>query len=207
MLTLFFCRCHGFYPPLSYLIQNFTYPYYTPRVNVRIRSLFLIRNVATLYVLFAAPSKAFSSHAFTRQNVLPLSYLNDAMFGAVSKVVLSKVKKLKHVPIGFNFARTAYFNTLATLDSMLSNTFSTVRLCTGVRSAITYPYSTSLPIVHTPVSKRPFSYTIYKFLHMSLNVWFRWPLHYQLSTHYSNVHKHWMLLKFLNNYYFKVYNL
>lgn len=175
---------------MSYLIQNFSYPYYTPRTNVRLRALFLIRNVATLYVFFGNPTRAFNLHAFSTQSVFPLPILRAAAFGAIARVTLSKVKKLKYTPIGCNFAITAHFNTLAALDNMLSKLPQEIKLCNGVRSAVEYPYSTGVPIVHTPVANRPFSYALYKFLYMSLNLWFAWPGHYRISTHYSNVRSH-----------------
>jgi len=192
---------------LSYLIQNFSHPHHSLRMNVRNRSALLARNTSVICFLLSNASRASSLISRTGANLQGLIGLRNEAFKYFSNSLLIKSKYLKYTPIGVNFPVSAYYQTLLQIDQHLDKKSSPSPLLPLTVRSVTYPYFAGLPIAITPISKKPFSYTLYKFLRMSMSVWFYWPRKYGTDIHYTDIQGQWYLLRFLNSYYFRVYNI
>lgn len=192
---------------VSYLIQNFYYQNSSLRMTIRVRSAILARNFHVIYILLSNSSKLF--------NILSQSYplyryilkIANLSFREIAKVLFTKVKLMRYTPIGVNFPLSARYQALKGLDLLLNGNDTPTQLLKLSDRSITNPYFMGTPIVITPVSKKPFAYTFYKFMRMTLNMWFYWPKKYSITTHYTDVVSGVTLLRFLNSYYFKVYNV
>lgn len=193
---------------MSYLIQNFTYTNHFIRSNLRVRTSILARNFLLIFVLFSNSSKLFNMNAQTYVHARQVLKIWNISFKALAKVLFPKLKFLRYTPIGINFPRSAHYRTLKSLNDLLHHEVKSPTLMLPLSThAVTYPYYTGSPIAITPIAKKPFSYAMYKFLRMSLNLWFSWPKQYKLSLHYTSLNNQWLFLRFLNKYYFKVYNV
>ena len=192
---------------MSYLIQNFYHQNSSLRMTIRIRSAILARNFHVIYLLLSNSSKLFNTLSQSYSSSRHILKIANLSFRAVAKVLFTKIKFIRYTPVGVNFPLTARYRALMGLDHLLSNNGTPLQLLKLSDRLITNPYFTGTPIVITPVSKKPFVYTFYKFMRMSLNMWFYWPKKYNITTHYTNVVSGVILLRFLNSYYFKVYNI
>jgi len=192
---------------MSYLIQNFTHTNYSMRLNLRSRAAFILRNIFLIYNLLIAPSKIINMLASNKYLWRQIRFIGSNFFSKLIKILFPKPRFVRYVPIGTNFARSAHRQSLQNLDLLLQNQTLPLQLPSPALAARQYPYFTGFSLSITPVAKKPFSLTLYKLLRMSLGVWFSWSRTYNLSVHYSNIHTQWLFLKFLNKYFFKVYNV
>ena len=192
---------------LSYVIQNFSYQTNSLRLNVRIRASIILRNFAVIYTLLLNSTKALSSLSITLSTRRQVYTMINGSFKALTRVVFPKVKYLKYVPIGLNFPLSARYTTLSSIDNMITRE-KAPRLFPLLQSReYLCPYFTGIPLIITPVANRPYSLALYKFLRLSLNNWIQWPRQYRIYSHYTNLNTYWYLLRFLNKYYFKIYNI
>jgi len=192
---------------MSYVIQNFQHGSHSTRMNLRSRSAFLVRNVLTIYTLLSSSSKAFnlpmSSVAFIRQ----VNHIGNKIFCKIAKVLFPKPKFLRYTPIGINYPLSAHREAIKGIDLLLEKKTLLKVHSFPSNSFLRCPYPIGSPIAITPVAGKAFSLALYKLLRMSLQVWFYWPRSYRITTHYTPLNSQWLYLKFLNKYFFKVYNI
>ena len=155
---------------LSYLIQNFTYPHHSLRMNVRNRSAILARNTSVICFLLSNASRASCLISRVGTNLQGLIGLRNEAFKYFSNSLLIKSKYLKYTPIGVNFPVSAYYQTLLQINLHLDERLAPIPLLLLTPRSLTYPYFAGLPIAITPISKKPFAYALYKFLRMSMSV-------------------------------------
>jgi hypothetical protein len=192
---------------LSYLIQNFSYTNFSLRISIRLLSSMLVRNVNVIILLLQTFTRALLPIHLTSINLIGLMPLLNTSFRYFTQVLLPKTKYLKYVPIGINLPLSTFYLTLRSLDLHLEGRYTPKTYLTSTTSTITNPYFSMIPICITPIAKKPYSYTLYKLLRMNLSIWFYWPPQYITKIHYTNITNQWYLLRFLNKYYMKVYNL
>lgn len=193
---------------MSYVIQNFSYTKPSLRSTMRTRAVILARNVPLIYTLLLKSARLMTLNAHSLKNVRFVFSLGNKEFKALSRVLFMKTKLLSYSPIGVNFPLSTHYSTLSNLNKLFSDkpTFENFPLSTYTKSFL-YPYFDSPQIAITPFAKKPFWYALYKLLRASLNLWFCWPRHLIFTTHFTSIHSTWLLLKFLNKFFFKVYNL
>lgn len=192
---------------MSYLIHNFAYPHYTTRSSLRTRSLLLVRNIAKLYLFLTLPVSVPSLSGLRRLHIPSWTVFYVSKFTGLAKLTLFKVRHLRYLPIGVNFARSAHYKTTFTLDKTFS-TFSTpATTLPFANKAITYPYSLGSYVLITPIANKPFSYTLHLFLKLSIRLWLCLPSSAKTSVHYSILQNEMLYLPFLNKYFFKIYNV
>lgn len=177
------------------------------RLTLRSRAAFLVRNSALIYTFLLSPIQSLNLSSSNYKYLRQLRYLGDKLFIQLSKTLFPKPKFIKYTPLGLNFPTSAHRQSMLYIDSALRGKYSTFWFAPVSQYTIKYPYFLGNSVAITPISKRPFSLTLYKFLRMNLDLWFSWPRVYMISTNYTNIKNSWLLLKFLNNYFFKVYNL
>ena len=192
---------------MSYLIQNFSYPHYTTRSSLRTRSLLLVRNISKLYLFLTSPVSIPLLSNFYRLHIPSWTAFYASNFTGLAKLTLFKVRHLRYLPVGVNFARSAHYKTTFTLNKNFStpSTPSTNLPFTG--RAVTYPYSLGSYVLITPITNKPYSYTLYLFLKLSIRLWFSLPSFAKTSVHYSVLQNEMLYLPFLNKYFFKIYNV
>ena len=192
---------------MSYVIHNFSPYAYTLRMNWKVRSLQLIRNYITLYTFFNS-RPLFALYA-TSTWVFPivLFHNNYTYFNRLYEILFPKIYEIKHSPIGVNFPRSAHLKTLLSLD---------ILFCTGqvnpvtlipFRSLRSYPYAFGTALAITATAKSFYSTILYRFLRMSLLLWFNFASTYKFWVHYTLMTSRFQLLPFTNKYYFKVYHV
>lgn len=192
---------------LSYLIQNFYYPTSSLRINLRVKSALLARNFLVIYTLFSNSSKLFNTLATSHVSSRYLLKIANIGFRAFVRVLFPKVTLLRYTPIGINFPLSARYRALLNIDYLMQDHGKPQQSLQLTNRFLTNPYFNGIPIAITPIAKKPFAYTFYKMLRMSLNVWFSWPKQFKLLAHYTSINSQWNFLRFLNKYYFKIYNV
>lgn len=192
---------------MNYLIQNFQYQQKTIRGNLRVRSSFIARNFALIYLLLSSSSVGYNLLAKTSLGDRTILKVGDAAFNALSKVLFWKIKNLKFTPIGTNFPVSAHYTGVVGLDNLISKTPYSPNFPLDTGRFFNYPYFMGNPIAITPISGKTYSYALYKLLRMSLNMWFCWPRHYRISINHTTINSYWLILRFLNKYFFKLYNI
>jgi hypothetical protein len=192
---------------MSYLIQNFANTQYSTRLNLRSRSAFLFRNATAIYGLLSTSSKAFNLPATNIIFIRQLNHVGNYIFRKLIKVLFPKPKFLKHTPIGINYPTSAHRESLRIIDVLLSKKLPSNLPNIRMGSFLRCPYFTGSQIAFTPIAGKAFFLALYKLLRMSLQMWFYWPRYYSITTHYTPLHSQWLFLKFLNKYFFKVYNI
>lgn len=192
---------------MSYLTQNFDYQYRSNRSNLRIRSSFIARNFTLIYLLLSNSSVGYNLLAQTSAYNKLILKIGNTAFNSFTKVLFWKVKSLKYTPIGVNFPLSAHFTGINGLDKLFTKSDNPVLFPNLSGRRFDYPYFSSNIISLTPISGKSYSYMLYKFLRMNLNVWFTWPKFYKITTNYTAINSYWLTLKFLNKYFFKLYNL
>ena len=192
---------------MSYVIQNFQQPVKSLRINVRIKASIILRNFAVIYSLLSDSTKFYNTFALTYVSRRQLMAMASVSFKALARVIFTKINYLRYTPVGLNFPLSARYNTLRNIDNLITRKEKPLNYLSLQARDFRCPYFTGIPIVITPIAKRPFSYTLYKFLRLSLSQWGQWPCQYRTAIHFTNVHSYWYLLTFLNKYYFKLYNI
>ena len=102
---------------------------------------------------------------------------------------------------------SAHYLALFNLNSFLGENNDLLTSFNPTQWAFTYPYLEGSQLAITPVAKNPMTYALYKFLRLNLNLWFYWPKKFLITTHYTPLASAWLLLKFLNKPFFKIYTI
>ena len=154
---------------MSYVIQNFSYPIKSLRLNVRIKASIILRNFAVVYSLLSNSAKLYNTIALTHAPQRQLMAMSHGSFRALARVLFTKIKYLRYTPIGINFPLSARYNTLRGISSLITRKDKPLSYLPLQARDFTCPYFTGMPIVITPIAKRPYSYTLYKLLRLSLS--------------------------------------
>lgn len=173
---------------MSYLIQNSVYPAHSIKISLRVRGAFLARNAGAIYALLGVATKAFNLPYPITQHNLYLLVNASYFFSKFAKVLFKPTKFLRYTPIGINFPISAHYRALANLDSLLVSDGKFMPVVNPTRgSYFSYPYYSRSQIAITPVTKKPFSLALHKFLRMNLNVWFYWPRAFKVSSNFTDI--------------------
>ena len=192
---------------MSYLIQNFFSPSHSLKISLRVRTSFVVRNLNVIFNLLSNHTYAFNlpnkSYTYPQQ----IFFNSIHYFTRVSTVLFPSPKFLKFIPFGINFPKSAQYKALSELNMKYANVPTTYVFPPLTTSAFMYPYFSRPQIVITNISRKPFALALYKFLRLSLNLWFSWPRGYKINSNYTSLAKSWYMLLFLNKYFFKVYSI
>lgn len=207
MLTLASNISHSTISFMSYLIQNLQQSHPSIRINLRVRTAFLARNIHVIYTLLTTGSLPWLFHKFTRSFSIHTALRFKHLFSKSARVLLPKPKFLRFVPMGVNFPNSAYYKTITGIERLVTGYRCTTELHSIPKHRIKYPYFTPHKVAITPVTNRAVFKALYKFLHMSLNLWCVWPRLYNLTAHFTPIGGNLLLVKFLSKYFFKVYSI
>lgn len=195
---------------LSYLIQNFPLNEASLRINLRLKSVWMARNAATV-ISVLGPS-------IRNINLLNLNYtlatykqlISPYLFSKLSKIIFPKTKSLKYAPIGLNFAKSVHHYGLRTATTALTSTNANPNSAILGRALVNYftsQYYYGSYVHLAMLSNKPMKLLIYKFLFSSLSCWFSWSKRLTVPLQCFAVLKNWRLVKFINLYYFKIYSI
>ena len=176
-------------------------------MSLRTRSAFLARNISVINSLLNSSALALSLQSFNYRYTLNVLVNMSYFFAQFTKVLFPKTKFLKYVPIGVNFPMAGHYKGMYDLTLLLHGHSVKKVLSRIPNTAFKYPYFARHRIALTPVAKKPYSLALYKFLRMTLNLWFVWPRAYKLTSHFTDISTSWLLVKFLSKYFFKVYSI
>jgi hypothetical protein len=195
------------YCPMSYVIQNFRSPSLTLRMSLKLKSLLVLRNAHALYTLFWLFSKPSQLGTINYHSAAILQKLSLMSSKRLPVIVFPRTAMLKRTPIGVNFNSSAFWTALSTILSMFSKREPLLYVHSPIVSTITYPFPKSTStVVMVPTSKALLT-ALHKFLLTSLSLWWVWPKNLKPGQLFINLHSYWFLLKFLNKYFYKVYNI
>ena len=156
---------------MSYLIQNSVYPAHSLKISLRVRASFLARNVSVIYMLLSTYTKAFNLPYPVSQHNLHFLVNAPHFFSKFAKVLFKPTKFLRYTPIGINFPISAHYRALANLDSLLASDDKFIPFANLTpHSHFSYPYYSRSHVAITPVTKKPFSLALHKFLRMNLSM-------------------------------------
>lgn len=192
---------------MSYVIQNFYYPTNSLRSTIRSRAAIIVRNFGLIYALFSNSTRAFNIMATTGKSPRYPHLLVDYYFNAFAKAVFKKASLLSYTPIGVNFPLSAQYNALYGINKLIDRNEPAKTYLSIPNRYFKMPYYEGYRVAITPISKKPLSYAVYKFLRITLLMWAYWPKRYKITANFTLLHSSWHLLKFLNKYFFKVYNI
>ena len=192
---------------MSYVIQNFYYPTNSLRSTTSSRAAIIVRNFGLIHALFSNSTKVFNMLATTGKSPRFSHLVTDLYFNAFAKAVFRKPSFMKYTPIGTNFPLSAQYNALYGINNLLSTKKSIKIFLPLPNNYFKMPYFEGYRVAITPISKKPLSYAVYKFLRLTLSMWIYWPKKYKITANFTLIHSSWHLLKFLNKYFFKVYNI
>jgi hypothetical protein len=190
---------------MSYIIQNFIRPHYSTRMTHRVQTSTLVRNYALIYLLSFSTAQSFNINANSWRNWQWCLKLHADAFRAFPKAALPKTKLLKYTPIGVNYPKTAYYRTLVNIDQMLDGEHEGSQTLLLTPYYYQNPYFVKTTLAITFISNRTFTYQLYKFLRLVMDLWFYWPRKFKISTNFTWLTIPWYQFRFLNRYYFKIY--
>ena len=157
---------------IGYLIHNFSYIYTAFRSNWRIKALYALRNFDRIYAFTATTTVPFNIYASTLcLSPILLKYMRH-YFTNLFHAAFPRPKEVRHAPLGVNFARSAHFTALTKLDETFTPFKDTSKVLPNTNSRITYPYATGFYMVLTPLLNNYLLDLFYRFLKLSLQVWF-----------------------------------
>ena len=193
---------------MSYLIQNSVYPAHSIKISLRVRASFLARNVGVIYTLLSAYTKAFNLPYPVTQHNLHVLVRASYLFSKFAKVLFKPTKFLRYTPVGINFPSSAHYRALANLGSLLAADDKFMPFANPrTDSYFSYPYYARSWVAITPITKKPFSLALHKFLRMNLDMWFYWPRAFKISSNFTDINSSWVFSRFLNKYFFRVYTI
>jgi hypothetical protein len=192
---------------MSYLIQNTFSSAHTLKISLRVRSSFIARNAPTVYTClytnteaFRIPSNPYSYSSLIMAHSLPF-------FTRFYNTLFPNPKFLRFIPFGINFPISAHYTAIQIIKNRFEGNTPLVVFPTYTQNTFNYPYFTRPQVAITNVSKSPFSLALHKLLRLSLSLWFVWPRGYKVNLNYTDITKSWLMLRFLNKYFFKVYSV
>lgn len=192
---------------MSYLIQNFFSPSHSLKISLRVRTAFVVRNLHVVFNLISNHTHAFTIPQQTYTYSYKTFFNSVHYFSRIHAVLFPNPKFLKFIPFGINFPKSAQFRALSELNMKYLGVKTSYSFPEISTNAFAYPYFSRPQIVITNISRKPFNLALYKFLRLSLNLWFSWPRGYKTNLNYTSLEKSWILLLFLNKYFFKVYSV
>lgn len=192
---------------MSYLIQNFFSPSHSLKISLRVRTAFIVRNIHVVFNLISNHTYAaiLTKRSYTYAHKIFFNSVH--YFSRIHTVLFPDPKFLKFIPFGINFPKSAQHKALTELNAKYSGIKTSYSFPRIADNAFMYPYFSRPQIVITNISRKPFNLALYKFLRLSLNLWFSWPRGYKTNLNYTSLEKSWTLLLFLNKYFFKVYSV
>ena len=195
---------------MSYLIQNFKYTSSSLRYNLKLRALLLLRNTNILFSLVKLPWQFTKLLYLDRTLSSYRKVVGFYLFMKFTKILLPSIKLFKYTPIGINYPKSAHFTALTLLlsaVSVASKSVTKLQHHTTSTSNLNVNYILSSQIYITTLAYKPVKTALFKLMFMSLSCWFNWPRRYTLPAQSFSLSAQWHLLKFLNVYFFKIYNL
>ena len=192
---------------MSYVIQNFSYISPKVKLTLRTRAAFLARNSLAIYTLLTSTVRSSHLIANPYPNLYHIFRYLDYFFVSFAKILFTKPKFLRYTPIGINFPATSYYRCIWNLTTMFTSLSLFMPFPTFYSSAILHPYFTTVRLTIMPITKKSFALTMHKFLRMNLDIWFLWPRSYVITSQIIYLNSSWLLLRFLNKYFFKIYHI
>lgn len=157
---------------MSYLIQNFFSPSHSLKISLRVRTAFVVRNLHVVFNLISNHTHAFTIPQQTYTYSYKTFFNSVHYFSCIHAVLFPNPKFLKFIPFGINFPKSAQFRALSELNMKYLGVKTSYSFPEISTNAFAYPYFSRPQIVITNISRKPFNLALYKFLRLSLNLWF-----------------------------------
>lgn len=187
---------------MGYLIQNLVHTNYTLRLNLRIRSTWLLRNYFVIYLLILSSTHINNFMSTSLKDVSFWLRLNKYLFARFAKIVCMSANYLKQVTFGINFPNTAHYIACTRILHHIS--YAQISDRTWLNTHVLY--NTPIAIVTTPRVRTLLRCTLYYVFKYWLNTWVPMPNSYTLPHSFVCMSVWWQLITFTNAFYFKVYN-
>lgn len=195
---------------MSYLLQNFNFLTPTIRYSLKLRSLIALRAVSLLAILLKMSPKHYKLSTLGNKWAIYYSFTQAYAFCKLFKIAFPKTQFLKYTPIGVNLPVSAQYLTLSIFHSrasqrVLDRKYNPLNIT--ITRIFRDPYYGASYIHLAMLSKRPVVNMLYKFLFLTLNLWFTWPKRYSLSPQLFFISSRWFKIPFVNKYLFKIYSV
>ena len=192
---------------MSYVIQNFNTHAPALKTSTKVKASLLARNAVVIRSLIFTTSPSLTYLASTLGIYRPLHISATSYFTKLIPTLFASLRNVRYVPIGSNLPRTAYYATLKALTSNSTGRVYREPLSANPLRTLLNPYFTGVPVHTAPVTKKAFLGALHKLLQMSLSVWSGWSGQYRKTSSHFYIGSSYQPLRFLNSYYFKIYNL
>lgn len=187
---------------MGYLAQNLIYTNRTLRLNLRIRSTWLLRNYFIIHTLILSSTYTKDYMSTTLKYVTFWLKLSKYLFARFSKITCMSSRYLKQVTFGINFPKTAYHKGCLRIFHLISRISIHQQPWLNTHTL----YNTPIPIVTTPRVRSLIKCTLYYIFKHWLNTWAPISNSHFLPHSFTCTPLLWQLITFTNVFYFKVYN-
>lgn len=187
---------------MGYLAQNLICTNQTLRLNLRIRSTWLLRNYFIIHTLVLSSTYTKDYTSIVLKYAAFWLKLRKYLFARFSKIVCASSRYLKQVTFGINFPKTAYYKGCLRIFNLISRVSVPQQPWLNTHTL----YNTPISIVTTPRVRNLIKCTLYYMFKHWLNVWASISNSYFLPHSFTCTSLLWQLITFTNVFYFKVYN-
>ena len=193
---------------MSYLTQNFYSNGVVTKVTNKTRSLWAVRNAYAVYML--GTSSLFYQLSLAQCPLLQFycESIIGTKFNHFYQTVYRGIFRLRTQLLKTHFPVSAYYSSISGVESLiLYRKAPTYHPFFGEVDVFDSAYAKHAPAVKILHANRPYRLALWKFMNMLTLLWFQWPRRYFLTEQYVLATRNWRMLRFLNLYYFKVYNV
>lgn len=192
---------------MSYLIQNFRNDPKNSKLTVRTKSFLVLRNIHVIWTFLFSPLPSVNIGANSYPNIYFIALYGDTFFNKFLKYALPPTRRIKYIFIGLNLPKSSTYTLYKVLDKFLNTEKIDYKLKTFSNNYFINPYLRNISLIVIPQTHRMFIYTLAQLLRLLLHTSIHWPKKLKPRLHYSKLVYNITLLRFLNKYYFKVYNV
>ena len=187
---------------MGYLTQNKDFNNYTLRINIRIRSTWIVRNSVLIYFILSSFASAPNFSLTSTKDIFILLKISKYVFGRFPHFVFLSSKYLRQTTFGLNFPKSAHYKGCRQICAMFDQ--NSVEIVRHVR--IHYLYHSVISIVTTPRLRKFFKCLLYQIFTYWLNVWVVLSNSLILPHSFVCAPGWWKFITYTNVFYLKVYN-
>lgn len=160
---------------MSYLIQNFSSITKSVTINLKVKTLLLIRNIPLIYYYIWISNFTTNRIFLTGDMYSYVKNIKSLYFKDFYKSIIPILKKTQQGPLGLNFYISSYREALRVLLNLFQQAPQQVALKHSITSAFTYPYPQKFFVVISSSSKKFYKPLMRNFFFLLLIGFGNWP--------------------------------